>query len=199
MTDDGLTQMERFMAAMGLHVDGDEFSFQMKVPDGLTVSQAQRNAELLKTRLPWYRPENMPEGTRPLLMTQSMQSAVLEFFSWKDVEKPCDMLFFGNLKLNVDDNIWVSHDGNFFYGLEVEDGFHGRKTTARKFCGDKDPRNVWVYRDSPTVPVGFTGWTPEEFGWQMDGFRLQDGLTARVAGVAYPVYMHLWRPQGRGW
>jgi hypothetical protein len=112
----------------------------------------------------------------------------------------CEEAFFGANGLGLAHNIWAEHNGKFFYGMEIADGHHtGQIVTAKKLCGDLDPRsNMWRARDGPTVPVGFKGQLPEQFGWYLDQFLLIAGIGMSLhgssSGVLYPLYMHLSGP-----
>ncbi len=65
------------------------------------------------------------------------------------------------------------------------------------------PLKIWHYRDAPQVPDGFKGWNQEDFSWHMDGFRLVAVVGVRMPGSAgdiiFVLYMHMLRPQCRGW
>ena len=198
MADDGIIMMERFLATLGLtNVDvGRTFH----VPLTMVVNKKTRNEDLMRTRMSWLVPDNMPSGTQCVIsMPKMIEQISFEFFVQADLLR-CDECFFASFKLKITDNIWADHSGNFFYGLELqEDGRHGKTVTAKKLCGDKDPQTkIWRYRDAPTVPVGFKGWEPERFCWQLDGFSLVSGVGMRMPGVAgghiFPLYMLLLRP-----
>ena len=198
MADDACTIMEKYLATLGL-VDFD-VGRTFQVPAQLVVNKKTRNEDVLRTRMGWVVPDHLPAGTQCVILNPVMFGEMsLEFFVQADLGK-CDECMFASHKFKYPHNIWASHAGDFFYGFELqEDGRHGKTVSAKKICGEQDPiTKIWRTSDFMTVPVGFKGWTPEEFCWQLDGFSLVSGVGMRMPGVAgghiFPLYMLLLRP-----
>ena len=109
MADDGCTMMEKFLASLGL-MDSD-VGCVCQVPATMVVNKRTRNADVVRNRMPWWKPERMPVGTQcaidvPLIM----QDMSLEYFVDADLPR-CEECLFLSRKLSHPHNIWVEHAG----------------------------------------------------------------------------------------